>query len=155
VSDSDGSSKKIKVVDRRRFTEDGDPREPAAVDAAPDAVPDAGRAGAEAAAPRPPATPHPGDSGQAAAPQVDADLTESSAAISRDFIELVAMLAQQAEMILVGTDQMPAQPDHAKRLIDYLGALEAKTKGNLSADEQRLLSNVVFELRTMFVQATR
>ncbi len=68
---------------------------------------------------------------------------------------MIATLAQQAEMILVGTEDLPAQPEHAKRLIDFLGALEIKTQGNLSTEEQRLLSTIVFELRTMFVQASQ
>jgi hypothetical protein len=65
------------------------------------------------------------------------------------------MLAQQAEFMMVGAEGLPAQPLQARRLIDYLGVLETKTKGNLSNDEAQLLSNLVYQLRTMYVQATR
>ena len=79
--------------------------------------------------------------------------TESSGAQSSvEFLELVAMLAQQAEILLVGTEDLPAQPAEAQRVINYLGALEEKTAGNLSSDEAQILQNLVFQLRTLFLQ---
>ena len=62
------------------------------------------------------------------------------------------MLAGQAELLLVGTDDFPAQPAEAHRMIDYLGALEKKTAGNLSAEEGKVLSTVLYQLRTYFLQ---
>lgn len=70
---------------------------------------------------------------------------------------LVTMLATQA---MVALGQMPGasgkpekvQKPLAKHYIDLLGTLEAKTKGNLTADEQRLLGGVLHELRMAFVQ---
>lgn len=40
----------------------------------------------------------------------------------------------------------------AQHLIDMLGVLEEKTKGNLSADEQEMLTDVLTQLRILFVQ---
>jgi len=54
--------------------------------------------------------------------------------------------------MLVGAEGLPAQPVEAKRLIDYLGVVEEKTKGNLSAEEARVLTEVVFQLRSGFLQ---
>lgn len=56
---------------------------------------------------------------------------------------------------MVGGQGLPRQPEQARRLIDYLGILETKTRGNLSAEESQILSNVVFQLRSMFLQAGR
>lgn len=149
MSDSEGSSKRIKVVDRRRFTEDGSPREGMAGQTTPDAQPGPAQAPPAADARAVASSdPIPESRGTHAG-------SASTTATSHDFVELVAMLAQQAEMILVGSEDLPAQPAQAKRLIDYLGALETKTHGNLSDEERQLLTNIVFELRTMFVQATR
>lgn len=134
VNDSEGSSKRMRVVDRRRFTEDGMPRED---DSAAQATPRQQDGSAETFQPQP------------------AELPAEPAATSEDFLELVAMLAQQAEIMMVGAEDLPAQPLQAKRLIDYLGAVETKTKGNLSTQEAQLLSNLVFQLRTMYVQASR
>lgn len=40
----------------------------------------------------------------------------------------------------------------AQHLIDMLGILDEKTKGNLTADEQEMLTDVLTQLRILFVQ---
>ena len=131
---------KIKVVDRRKFSAEGDPLETAvptaetAVPASPPEVPMS-----ESAAPTPesgPATPAPEHRGQP----------------SQLFLELVTMLAGQAELLLVGAEDLPAQPAEAQRMINYLGVLEEKTAGNLSDDEAKLLSSLLYQLRTFYLQ---
>ncbi|MHB1937930.1 MAG: DUF1844 domain-containing protein [Acidobacteriaceae bacterium] len=42
----------------------------------------------------------------------------------------------------------------ARQTIDLLGVLAEKTKGNLNANEQRLLESALFELRMMFLEIT-
>ena len=58
-------------------------------------------------------------------------------------------------MLMTGVPGYPKQPEQAKRMIDYLGVLESKTRGNLSAEEEQILSNVLFQLRSLYVQASR
>ena len=41
----------------------------------------------------------------------------------------------------------------ARHTIDLLGMLEEKTRGNLSGDEERLLHQVLFDLRMRFASA--
>ncbi len=41
----------------------------------------------------------------------------------------------------------------ARHFIDTLVMLEAKTQGNLTTDEQRLLEEIQHQLRTMYVEA--
>jgi hypothetical protein len=70
---------------------------------------------------------------------------------------LVTTLATQAMMALgqlPGPDgkQEKVQKPIAKHYIDLLGVLEEKTKGNLQPAEQRLLSEVLHNLRMTFVQ---
>jgi hypothetical protein len=43
----------------------------------------------------------------------------------------------------------------AQQSIDLLAMLQEKTRGNLSADEARFLENMLFDLRMLFVQASR
>jgi hypothetical protein len=43
----------------------------------------------------------------------------------------------------------------AKHTIDILAMLQDKTKGNLSADEQRLLDSLLYDLRLRWVEATK
>ncbi len=44
--------------------------------------------------------------------------------------------------------------NRAKYLIDELGVIEEKTKGNLTPDEEKALKNVLFELRMKYVEKT-
>lgn len=131
---------KIKVVDRRKFSSDGDPLDTAdpAAETTPPAPPPEEPI-SESAKPLPesgPATPAPKHRGQP----------------SQLFLELVTMLAGQAELLLVGAEDLPAQPAEAQRMIDYLGVLEEKTAGNLSDDESKLLSSLLYQLRTFYLQ---
>jgi hypothetical protein len=45
--------------------------------------------------------------------------------------------------------------DMARLQIDLLGVLEEKTRGNISADEQRLLDSALYEVRMRFVAVAR
>ena len=137
---SEGDSpRKIKVVDRRWFTDDGELRSDRPVDRPPsESRPDA------------PREPGSGDAG----PRTDSTPPKPSSPVtSQEFLELVATLAQQAELLMTGAEGFPKQPEQAQRLIDYLGVLESKTRGNLSTEESHVLSNIVFQLRTLFVQS--
>jgi hypothetical protein len=135
VDETRSEPPKIKVVDRRKFTTEGDPLEVTEpVAEAPDAE--------EPVADETPV--------QKTEPDVrTGDLPGQSSA---RFLELVAMLAGQAELLLVGSEEVPAQPTEAQRVIDYLGVIEEKTKGNLSAEESNLLSSMLYQLRTFFLQ---
>jgi hypothetical protein len=43
----------------------------------------------------------------------------------------------------------------AKQTIDILGILQEKTKGNLTGEEERILSEVLYNLRIAFVRASQ
>lgn len=140
MDDKRSEQPKMKVVDRRKFSSDGDPletAEPAAETHLPASPPE--EPISESAEPTPaprPATPAPEHGGQP----------------SQLFLELVTMLAGQAELLLVGAEDLPAQPAEAQRMINYLGVLEEKTAGNLSDDEAKLLSGLLYQLRTFYLQ---
>jgi hypothetical protein len=65
---------------------------------------------------------------------------------------------QSAVMVHLGkithpvTGKVERDLQTAKLLIDLLGAMETKTKGNLSGDEERLLGGILTNLRLNFVQ---
>ncbi len=148
MSESDGGASRIKVVDRRHFDESGDLRpdrpvpekKPTAPPVENQSAPDPPATRAEAEAPRAeqqrPPTPEPG----------------GTATTSPLFLDLIAGLAQQAEILMVGGQGLPAQPAEAQRVIEYLSMLENKTTGNLSTEETQVLSNVIFQLRALYVQ---
>jgi hypothetical protein len=41
----------------------------------------------------------------------------------------------------------------AKQTVDILGMLHEKTKGNLTSDEEALITNVLYDLRMRYVKA--
>jgi hypothetical protein len=43
----------------------------------------------------------------------------------------------------------------ARQTIDLLGMLEEKTKGNLSGDEERLVAQILFDLRMRYVELSK
>lgn len=73
------------------------------------------------------------------------------------FLDLVQSLATQAAMFLglVQNDLDPGQPHidlkQGQFLIDMLGVLREKTRGNLTAEEQAILDQTLDELRMVYV----
>jgi len=55
-----------------------------------------------------------------------------------------------------GSDTRP-EPDlaGAAQMIEILGMLQQKTKGNLAPDEQQFLDQVLYELRMRYVEAAK
>ena len=144
MDEKDSPPRPIKVVDRRKFTAAGDPREDSGVSrqrADEKHLADLGE--------KTPQTPAAHAADDPVSPPPSTDIETSPV-----FLELIAMLVQQSELLLAGAEGLPAQPTEAKRLIDDLGAIEEKTHGNLSAEEARALSAVVFQLRSEFLQRT-
>ncbi len=145
MSEPGDGSRKIKVVDKRRFDETGDLRldRPQPVKSEPGATPPE-----QTPEKTPPPAQEPVPEVSQAPPQEPLSATTTSPL----FMELIAGLAQQAEILIVGGQGIPAQPEEAKRVIEYLAMLETKTAGNLSAEEKQVLSGVVFQLRSLYVQ---
>jgi hypothetical protein len=75
-----------------------------------------------------------------------------------DFSTHVLSLASSA-MIALGTMPDPNGQPHpldlqtARALIDVLGMLEVKTKGNLNEAEGKLLASLIYDLRVAYVDA--
>jgi hypothetical protein len=77
-----------------------------------------------------------------------------------DFATFILSLSHSALMHLgeaphPETNQVEANLSLAKQDIDLLGVLEEKTKGNLTGDEERLLAQVLFDLRMRYVERTK
>lgn len=77
-----------------------------------------------------------------------------------DFATFVLSLSHSALMHLgeapdPDTNQVATNLPLAKQNIDILGLLEEKTKGNLTGDEERLLAQVLFDLRMRYVERSK
>jgi hypothetical protein len=144
MSEDKGEIKEaLKVVDRRRFDESGNQRQelrPLVDNSEPKATQQR-----QAASDTP--------------SQAQVDSASSGKAVPLDFSGFVVSLATQTLMQL-GELKAPAGMEIAKDLvmarhsIDILDMLKLKTKGNLNADESRLLEEVLHNLHIAFVRAS-
>lgn len=78
----------------------------------------------------------------------------------KPFEELMRMLAMQSLSFLgevpdPRTGQRMFAPEYARLYIDMLGSLEERTKGNLSKDEQEMLTGLLSDLRMTWVEMTK
>jgi hypothetical protein len=156
-----GERGRVKVIDRRRFTAEGDLRDGAATAAgdtaaAAPAVPAAREpepAPAAVAVPTPPPPSVPSDVPAAAAEEPGGTTPLQPGPGIADVVDL---LAQQAMAFLSG--QVPGRGRDvttARYFIDLLGVLKAKTSGRLTLEETNFLDDVLYQLRSLYVAATR
>lgn len=140
--------KPIKVSDFRMFTPEGELR-PEYRDL-PDATPPAPE---PAAAPAAPAAPGPA----AAAAETPPKATDGPAT-DPQFLELIRSIATSAYAALgfLAEPGSPVRTDlaGARRIIEWIGALERKTRKNVSFEEQDMLARALYELQMAFVEAS-
>jgi len=79
---------------------------------------------------------------------------------SVDFATFILSLSHSAHISLGDvpdpeSEKLEKNLSVAKQNIDLLGVLEEKTKGNLTGDEERLLHQVLFDLRMRYVEETK
>ncbi len=77
-----------------------------------------------------------------------------------DFNFFVTTLSLQASIALgqfanPATNKVEEDIVQAKFLIDTLGMLYDKTKGNLNVDESKLLENLLYDLRTVYLSKSK
>jgi hypothetical protein len=157
--EQEGSEPKkgFKVVDRRRFNDDGSARE--GPDVAPEPVrPSPATAPAPAAAAPAPAPSAGGapKKDEAGKPAAGTKPAAEEAPNGLTFSIFIQSLAQQALMQLGlipwPHGQRELHLEQARDTIDIIVLLKAKTKGNLSAEENQLLDTIVYELKMSWVE---
>ena len=134
----------FKVTDRRLFTPEGERRPdaetaPPKTEVPPAQQPPAGTPASPAKPDSPPAEPHPEHQGPVS------------------FEHLVMSLATtamfQLGLVANSTDETPrVDLIAAKETIDLLDILKQKTQGNLTPQEEGLLTGSLYELRMVFVE---
>jgi hypothetical protein len=89
-----------------------------------------------------------------------ARVEDASPAVDVDFTTFVLSLSHSALMHM-GEAPNPETGGVAKNLplarqsIDLIAMLEVKTKGNLTGDEERLLSQILYDLRMRYVELSK
>jgi len=170
-------NKPFVVTDRRKFTMDGElrpdadpspereeratpPPEPVATASAPQTA---------AAEPELPAPPTAEETDQAkraydmTADRLDTAIRSANPGMDHppamSFDQLVQSVYMTAMMQLGAATHEGQQPQvdilGARQSVDMLGVLAEKTKGNLTAEESRLLDSALFELRMAFLEITQ
>jgi hypothetical protein len=76
---------------------------------------------------------------------------------SPNFSIFIHSMAQQALMGLglapwPDSGSVEARLDVAREMIEILAMLQEKTKGNLTPDEERLVTTLIYELRMVYVE---
>lgn len=144
----EGESRGFKVQDRRRFSATGEPRPEAEAEEPSASPPEAEPAARQDSAPDGSEGRQPTDTGAHAA---FPDIT---------FTTFTMSLSTQA-LVHLGEIEDPHFADQpvdlgaAKQLIDILGMLEEKTRGNLDENEHRLLDAILYDLRLRYVERAK
>lgn len=130
----------FKVIDRRPFAADGTPREELSQDEAKE-----------------PETAPPPSSARAGTAPSEAPREDFFEENTAGFDTLVSYLSTTAMFqlgLLPGPsgERIPSDLLNARRTIDLLEVLQQKTRGNLTPDEEKLLQDVLYELRMTFVE---
>ncbi len=129
----------FKVVDKRPFAIDGTRRDESA---GPEKMAEPARSQVKA------------EAGPAAPPQAEDQTVDEAFAMLVEFLANTAFF----HLGLVAGPSGQASPvdlPSTRAMIDLLGVVQDKTRGNLSPLESKLLSEVLFELHTRFVQAQK
>jgi len=64
-------------------------------------------------------------------------------------------LMQLGEIASPLSGNVEADIPAAKQMVDILGMLQEKTKGNLNSSEERLMEDILFDLRMRYVEAVK
>jgi hypothetical protein len=145
--EDDTSRERVKVVDRRWVTAEGELREGLAIPAAaepepPERVDEPAAAAAPEEVPEPPAQP--------------VEQPPKANLPSRVLLDVVDILAQYAMAFLTG--QVPGlarDPQTARLFIDMLNLLKERTGGQTSLQESKVLDDVLTQLRIQLMAAPR
>jgi hypothetical protein len=150
--DEEEKDKGFKVDDRRRFSAEGELKPEHRGEAAAEDAPSASKAATAAAAS--------GSSGSSTTAAPSATRQPEAGPVGEiNFASFMVGLSTQALFHLgeivdpqAGAPQvdLPA----AQQLIDIVGMLKDKTRGNLDQHEQALINEILFELRMKYVERT-
>jgi hypothetical protein len=142
----------FRVVDRRLFTAEGELRQEIAEQEEKERARQE-KVEAQKVQPSPPGSP-PQAGSATPAPVADAPRP------SRSFQMLIDMLARNAALFLGGyadpaTGRAMVDLDSARELIDMMEVLREKTKGNLAAEDDKLLTEVLSALKLSYLEVSK
>lgn len=134
----------FRVIDRRLFTNEGELRKEAVEEERKQEAAQAQQAAAKPASPV---------AGTPAGVTAAANTHNPSPA----FKNLLAFLARNAELVMAGlpdprTGRTMVDMESLRQLIEMMEVLKEKTTGNLAAEDEQLLTEVIGDLKVSFLQ---
>ena len=171
MTEEEEKSRGFKVADRRRFSSEGEAKadQQDRVDERPEEIkkPAAAKPAESQAQSTPKipeeAIPSPGEQAEASAAYEKAASSQPSPDLGPHditFASFIVGLSTEA-LALLGEMPHPATGERiqdlggAQQIIDIIGILRDKTRGNLSRDEDSLLDAILFDLRMKYVEKAR
>jgi len=149
--DGENEVGRVKIIDRRRFTPDGEPREP-------DGPPVSGSSVGEPPATAPSTSGSEGtQSSTAPASAAEPELADLEVRLPPQILqEVVNMLVEYAMAFLTG--QVPGverSPAAGRLFVDLLAEIQRRCQSQFTLQEAKVMDDVLFQLRTRFLATTR
>ncbi len=146
----------FKVTDRRQFTAEGEIREQQQPDSGEQAPPrkEEPPNASQEEKPKPEAAQEPVQT-EEAKPTAEQDPGQGVNFASFLLSLATTGMVHLGEIPEPGSGQKMEDLGAARQMIDILGILKEKTEGNLSAEEDHLLENVLYELRLKFMEKSK
>lgn len=156
--EAEGSDAGFRVEDKRRFTESGDPRAGDDAETEEARPQDPGEAaGAGGAGPGRPAGEQPPSEPAHEHAQADAGLDPAVEITFSGFVNGFAIQALMALGLMpdAASGVIVKNLAEARTMIDILAMLREKTAGNLSDEEDRMMEEMLYDLRMQYVREVR
>lgn len=140
----------FRVIDRRLFNAEGELRQEAVEE-------ERKQQETKPKAPAPASSPATSSTAPPAAPAAAAAPTAKVVTPSASFKNLLAFLARNAELVMAGmpdprTGRQMVDVESLRQLIDMMEVLKEKTTGNLAAEDEQLLTDVIGDLKVSYLQ---
>ncbi len=163
MNEEDDKERGFKVQDRRRFSAEGDTKADSEVEAAPPPPPEKPATDQTAATSGADPQAHTHEHADAGAFETASHQQSSRSGAPELEITFATFLVGLSSEALGALGELPdpatgeARRDlqAAQQLIDIIGMLRDKTRGNLDATEQSLIDAVLFDLRMKYVELAR
>ncbi|HVS14613.1 MAG TPA: DUF1844 domain-containing protein [Thermoanaerobaculia bacterium] len=152
-------SPRIKVTDRRMFTSEGELRADSELEPEDSGSPE--QPSPPSASAQPARSEAPPSAAAGAEPSPQRPATDAAPALGGEpatvsFLDLVGMLAEPIALYLgdlaLPNGERAVDLDQARVYIDLLDVLQEKTRGNLSGEEEAVLSDLAYRLKMRYVQ---
>jgi len=144
------------VTDKRKFTLDGDPLAGAAEETPAEPTPVPAPEPVKSAAPEPAPAAKAAPTEPSPETGYDADAARSAFGGHKiEFIHLLDLLVQTAMMYAGAMDtgtERRVDVVGLRQMIDMIGVVEEKTRGNLTDQEKAILENTLFQLRMTYME---